>query len=55
MSANAREILPSRESEDGVSNMDHSNPVVVERYGVQPKSSSIVGEALLENATEQLR
>ena len=25
--------------------MDHANPVVVERYGVQPKSSSIVGES----------
>ncbi|KAM0693572.1 hypothetical protein Q7P36_006828 [Cladosporium allicinum] len=45
MSANTREVLPSRESEDGVSNMDHANPVVVERYGVQPKSSSIVGES----------
>jgi solute carrier family 35 protein F1/2 len=45
MSANTREVLPSRESEDGVSNMDHANPVVVERYGVQPKSSSIVAES----------
>jgi solute carrier family 35 protein F1/2 len=45
MSANTREVLPSRESEDGVSNMDPANPVVVERYGVQPKSSSIVGES----------
>ena len=45
MSANTREVLPSRESEDGVSNVDHANPVVVERYGVQPKSSSIVGES----------
>lgn len=25
--------------------MDHANPVVVERYGVQPKSSSIVAES----------
>ena len=45
MSANTREVLPSRESEDGVSNMDHANPVVVERYGVRPKSSSIVAES----------
>jgi solute carrier family 35 protein F1/2 len=45
MSANTREVPPSRESEDGVSNMDHTSPVVVERYGVQPKTSSIVGES----------
>ena len=45
MSANTREVLPSRESEDGLSNVDHTNPVVVEQYGVQPKSSSVVGES----------
>jgi solute carrier family 35 protein F1/2 len=25
--------------------MDHTNPVVVEQYGVQPKSSSVIGES----------
>jgi len=48
MSANTREVLPSRQSVDGFSNMDQTNSVIVERYGVQPKSSSVVGETSAE-------
>jgi len=48
MSANTREVLPSRDSVDGVSNMDHTNPVIVEQYGVQPKSSTGDGNAPAE-------